>query len=329
MKPTNQTGRLLPRKPGTTLSLLIFTCACLGSVNAQQKMQTDSQLQLPAEQRKVIDKEKLEKDNVEKDDKAGAVTPSNLKEKKIRQKLPAVQKDKLPAVQKDKLPAVQKDKLPAVQKDKLPAVQKRSMEGMEPAKGKPGDHPGTKQPGTAGGFAPQPQLEKPKTAPTMEKKRPDLKEAPGTGGFVPRDAVTKQPNKSRETSGSGLSTPTIESEKYREIADDVRQRIPEHSPEWSARQDDGNSEPSEAPAASSTRITEHADGRVSVRPAQTLTVTGLGSRSVETGEFTPLTIRPSETLAVTGLGSTDVTSATFEPLTINVTTPLTITGTGE
>ncbi|MDZ7736078.1 MAG: hypothetical protein U5P41_08235 [Gammaproteobacteria bacterium] len=132
---------------GAVIAAAVLTLAAPNSVRAQQETAPATQLKLPAEQ-----VEKLEQNEAirkEKDDRAGAITPSDQKANQeeppdnIRdsQKSPAKQEDELPAVQQDQLPAMHKDRLPAVQREKLPGTasptpdKRQTLDGDMPAGG--------------------------------------------------------------------------------------------------------------------------------------------------------------------------------------------------
>lgn len=101
------TSRIRRGSLGIKFAALIVSLAFTGSAYAQEKIQPETELQLPAQQVEQIDKDKLDKEEVEQDDKAGAVTPSSIEENKAISPSDLQGADKLPAIQKDKLPAVQ------------------------------------------------------------------------------------------------------------------------------------------------------------------------------------------------------------------------------
>ncbi|MDZ7736081.1 MAG: hypothetical protein U5P41_08250 [Gammaproteobacteria bacterium] len=222
---------------------------------AQGKIQPEARFKLPAQEIEVIDKDKLDKKKTKKDDAAGAISPGDLKKNEAVSPRDLQHPEKSPAIKRDGLPAVQKHKLPAVQRDKLPAVQKPAMERIKPAQDEMKDQPGVKD--TGDGSLPDSRFGKPEGLPALEESRPVPREAqPAAGGFVPDNALTDQQQKeSADTSGSspGLTTPEIDSEAFRETTDELRRRVPEHSPEWSAQQEDNGGDPPEDSSTSSTR----------------------------------------------------------------------------
>lgn len=176
-----------------TVTILGIAFSSTAIAQDKQQVQPEVRFKLPAQEAEVIDKEQLEKDKAEKDNKAGAAPPGDLKENKAvapgglkeSKQLPAVQKKEFPAVQKQQLPAtMQKDMLPAVQKDKLPAVQKDTL-------------PGSQQSDTSSGFAPRRRtdiqtLQGPSTDGTTSPAGPQLPETeqqPAAGGFVPSESA--------------------------------------------------------------------------------------------------------------------------------------------
>lgn len=146
MKSTSQIYR---DSLGIKFAALIVALAFTRGAIAQEKIQPETELQLPAQQVKQIDKNNLDKEEAEQNDKAGAVTPSSIDENKAISPSDLKQNEAVSPSDlqdSDKLPAVQKDKLPAVQnKPELPAVQEKQplSGGMEidriiPAQGAPG-----------------------------------------------------------------------------------------------------------------------------------------------------------------------------------------------
>ncbi len=82
MKPLILANKRHSSKPGRAMAILtalLVGIACTGHVNAQENIQTETQLKLPAEQVEQLKQNEAIKK--EQDNKAGAITPSDQKEK--------------------------------------------------------------------------------------------------------------------------------------------------------------------------------------------------------------------------------------------------------
>ncbi len=121
------TSQALPDSLGIKFAALIFALAFTGSAPAQERIQPETELQLPAQEIELKEEDKTEENN-EQDNKSEATTPGALKERDAAPPANLQESGKLPAIQKDKLPAVQKDNLPAVQQPQIPEPQSPSSE---------------------------------------------------------------------------------------------------------------------------------------------------------------------------------------------------------